>query len=165
MWLLKKLAPDFKTIADFKATALVYREFVQICHRLSFFNDHFVAIDGSRFKAVNSRSNNFTKAKIKIHIERHEKKIQKYLKEKESADRKYTQSSKQKIMRLETVISDFKEKITKLNDRLLELHNTKNQQISLIDPDARSMSTNRSGKGIMSSHLLILNITLLSLMK
>jgi hypothetical protein len=50
-------------------------------------------------------------------------------------------------MRLETVISDFKEKITKLNDRLQELQNTKDQQISLIDPDARSMSTNRSGKG------------------
>ena len=71
MWLLGRLAPDFKTIADFrknntKAITQVCREFVLICHKLNLFAESLVAIDGSKFKAVNNRNRNFTQAKIKL---------------------------------------------------------------------------------------------------
>ena len=73
MWLLGRLTPDFKTIADFrknntKAIQSVCREFVMICRKLDLFSDAFVAIDGSKFKAVNHRDLNFTRAKLKYRL-------------------------------------------------------------------------------------------------
>lgn len=70
MWLTGRLAPDFKTIADFrkdngKAIQLVCKQFVQLSRRMDLLNDDFVAVDGSKFKAVNNRDKNFTKAKMK----------------------------------------------------------------------------------------------------
>jgi len=83
MWLLERLAPDFKTIADFrknngKAIRKVCREFVLICRKLNLFADAFVAIDGSKFKAVNTRDKNFTKAKVKRRLEQIDQSIARY---------------------------------------------------------------------------------------
>jgi len=74
MWLTGRLAPDFKTIADFRkdngeAIRLVCREFVMLCKKLNLFANAFVAIDGSKFKAVNSRDRNFTRAKMKQRLD------------------------------------------------------------------------------------------------
>ena len=92
MWLTRRLAPDFKTIADFrkdngKAIRLVCREFVMLCRKLNLFTDAFVAIDGSKFKAVNNRDKNFTKAKLKGRLKQIDESIERYLGQLESADR------------------------------------------------------------------------------
>ena len=84
MWLTERLTPDFKTIADFrknngKAIVGVCREFVQLCRRLDLFSEAIVAIDGSKFKAVNDRDNNFTPAKMKLRQEQIDKSIARFL--------------------------------------------------------------------------------------
>jgi transposase len=83
MWLTGRLAPDFKTIADFRkdngeAIRLVCREFVMLCRKLSLFTEAFVAIDGSKFKAVNNRDKNFTRAKMKRRLAEVEASIERY---------------------------------------------------------------------------------------
>ena len=92
MWLTGRLAPDFKTIADFrkdngKAIQKVCREFVVLCRKLNLFKDAFVAIDGSKFKALNNRDRNFTKGKLKRRLEQVDESIARYLAEMESLDR------------------------------------------------------------------------------
>ncbi len=92
MWLTGRLAPDFKTIADFRkdngaAIRRVCREFVVLCRRLDLFSQAKVAIDGSKFKAVNNRDRNFTRAKVQWRIEQIEESIARYLSELDSADR------------------------------------------------------------------------------
>ncbi len=92
MWLLTRLRPDFKTIADFRkdqgaAIRRVCREFVLLCRRLNLFSDALVAIDGSKFKAVNNRDKNFTDRKLQARIEQLEARIARYLTELDRADR------------------------------------------------------------------------------
>ena len=92
MWLTGRLAPDFKTIADFRkdngdAIRLVCREFVMLCRKLQLFSEAFVAIDGSKFKAVNNRDRNFTKAKLKRRLQQIDESVERYLAEIASADR------------------------------------------------------------------------------
>jgi transposase len=84
MWLTGRLAPDFKTIADFRkdnpeAIRLVCREFVMLCKKLNLLSEKLVAIDGSKFKAVNSRDKNFTRAKMKRRLKDVESAIERYL--------------------------------------------------------------------------------------
>ncbi len=150
MWLVARLAPDFKTIADFcknntKAIRLVCREFVQICRKLDLFTDAFVAIDGSKFKAVNNRDKNYTQAKLKRRLDDIDKNINRYLEQIASADRQDDLAAKDKTERLETKIAKLKEEIKQLNDIEVQLQATPDKQISLTDPDARSMITRGTG--------------------
>ena len=92
MWLTGRLAPDFKTIADFRkgngiAVRLVCREFVMLSRKLGLFADTFVAIDGSKFKVVNTRDKNYSKAKMKRRLAQIDESIVRYLGQIESADR------------------------------------------------------------------------------
>src|SRR5210317_605251 len=101
MWLTGRLAPDFKTIADFRknngeAIRLVCREFVMLCRKLNLFADAFVAIDGSKFRAVNNRNRNFSKAKIRKRLEQIDASIERYLGEIASADRQEGEATKTK---------------------------------------------------------------------
>ncbi len=150
MWLLGRLAPDFKTIADFrkdntKAIISVCREFVLLCRKLDLFSEAFVAIDGSKFKAVNNRDLNFTRTKLKISLEVINTSIAKYLSQIESADRRDTSSAKLKKERLENKISRLKAEIQRLNTIKIVLEATPDKQISMTDPDARSMKSRGSG--------------------
>lgn len=154
MWLLGRLAPDFKTIADFrrnngKGIKKVCSEFVQICRKLDLFTDAFVAIDGSKFKGVNTRDKNFTKAKIKRRLEQIDTSISRYLGQMESADRRDDKASSHKIERLEVKIGKLNNEIKKLNDIETQLNGTPDKQVSLTDPDARSMSTSGKGSGVV----------------
>ena len=106
MWLAGRLAPDFKTIADFRknngeAIRLVCREFVMLCRKLNLFAEAFVAIDGSKFKAVNNRDRNFTKAKMKRRLQQIDASIERYLGQMASADRQEQGVAKDKTQRLE----------------------------------------------------------------
>ena len=154
MWLLGRLAPDFKTIADFRknngeSIRLVCREFVMLCRKLNLFADAFVAIDGSKFKAVNSRDRNYTKAKMQRRLQQIDESIERYLGQIASADRQETAASTGKAQRLEDKIQALKSEMSrlkKLEARMLELPD---QQVSLTDPDARSMATSGRGSGMV----------------
>ena len=150
MWLIGRLAPDFKTIADFrkynaKAIRLVCREFVMICRKLDLFSEAFVAVDGSKFKAVNNRDRNFTRAKLKRRLEDIDKSIDRYLAQIESADRLEASIAKSKTERLENKITKLKKEIERLNNIDIQLQATPDKQISLTDPDSRSMKSRGAG--------------------
>ena len=150
MWLLGRLAPDFKTIADFrknnaKAIRLVCREFVMICRKLNLFSEAFVVIDGSKFKAVNNRDRNYTRAKLKRRLEDIDKSIDRYLAQIESTDRQETSLANNKTERLENKISKLKKEIERLNKIEVQLQATPDKQISLTDPDSRSMKSRGAG--------------------
>jgi transposase len=154
MWLTERLAPDFKTIADFrkdngKAIQKVCREFVLICRKLELFADAFVAIDGSKFKAVNNRDRNFTKAKMKRRLQQIDESIARYLSQMASADRQDTQTSKQQSERLQDKITKLKKEVKRLTVLEKDMLSKPDQQISLTDPDARSMATSGRGTGMV----------------
>lgn len=150
MWLLGRLAPDFKTIADFrknnpKGIRLVCRDFVLICRKLDLFKDAFIAIDGSKFKAVNSRGRNYTRKKLKNRFAQIDKSIDKYLKQIISADRLEATIAKVKTEQLEHKINKLKKEVKQLNKIEAQLEASPDKQISLTDPDARAMRSHTAG--------------------
>ena len=155
MWLLGRLAPDFKTIADFRkdntqAIKRVCREFVLICRKLNLFTESLVAIDGSKFKAVNNRNRNFTQAKIKLRLKQIDESIARYLGQIATEDRVELATSKNKVERLETKIVKLRKEVEQLNKIQAQLKEVPDKQISLTDPDARSMATSGRGTGLVA---------------
>jgi len=154
MWLTGRLAPDFKTIADFRkdngeAIRLVCREFVVLCRKLNLFSNAFVAIDGAKFKAVNTRDKNFTKAKLKRRLAQIDESIERYLHQIASADRHDTEVAANKSARLKDKISALEKEMDRLKKFEVRLLGEPDQQISLTDPDARSMATSGRGTGMV----------------
>lgn len=150
MWLTGRLAPDFKTIADFRkdngeAIRLVCREFVLLCRKLELFAEAFVAIDGSKFKAVNNRDKNFTRAKLRRRIEEVDQSIDRYLEQVASADHAERGTAQAKTQRLQDKITAMKAEMARLKKLEVRLRESPDQQISLTDPDARSMKCRGSG--------------------
>ena len=155
MWLTERLAPDHKTIADFrkdngKAIRRVCREFVVLCRRLDLFADAFVAIDGSKFKAVNNRDRNFTAAKMKRRMAQIEESVERYLQQLDSADRQEPSLARTtKMDHLQDKIAILKQQMERLEKLEVKRLEAPDQQISLTDPDARSMATSGRGSGIV----------------
>ena len=154
MWLTGRLAPDFKTIADFRkdngeAIRLVCREFVMLCRKLNLFAHAFVAIDGAKFKAVNTRDKNFTKAKLKRRLQQIDESIDRYLNQIASADRQESEVPTNKSQRLQDKISALEKEMDRLKKLEVRLLAEPDQQISLTDPDARSMATSGRGTGMV----------------
>jgi len=154
IWLTGHLAPDFKTIADFrkdngKAIREVCRTFVVLCRKLDLLSEASVAIDGSKFKAVNARDKNFTEAKMKRRLERIEESIARYLAQLETADRRGDAVPAAKIARFKDKIVKLNEEIARLGAINTEMMTSKDKQISLTDPDARSMATSGKDTGIV----------------
>jgi len=150
MWLIERLAPDFKTIADFRknngpAIRLVCREFILLCKKLNLFADAFVAIDGSKFKAVNHRDQNFTKAKMQRRLQQIDESIARYLSQIASADRHEAAAATAKTQRLEDKITALKTEMARLKKLEVQMLQTPDQQLSLTDPDARAMKTRGHG--------------------
>ena len=152
MWLTGRLAPDFKTIADFrkdngKPIREVARMFVALCRELNLLSTASVAIDGSKFKAVNALDKNFTEAKMKRRLERIDESIARYMAQLETADRQTAQGGdvpEAKVKRLNDKMVKLKEEVVRLNAINDQLQKSEDKQVSLTDPDARSMAT--SGK-------------------
>lgn len=160
IWLTGQLAPDFKTIADFrkdngKAIREVCREFVALCRKLDLFSEASVAIDGSKFKAVNARDKNFTEAKMRRRFERIDESIARYLSQLETADRHGDAVPGAKVERLKCKIEKLKDAIVRLNAINVEMMKSKDKQISLFDPDARSMATSGKDTGIVGYNVQI----------
>jgi transposase len=154
IWLTGQLAPDFKTIADFrkdngKAIREVCREFVALCHKLGLLSAASVAIDGSKFKAVNARDKNFTEAKMKRRLERIEESIARYIAQLETADRRGDAVPEAKVAHFKDKIVRLNEEIARLGAIKAEMMKSKDKQISLTDPDARSMATSGRDTGIV----------------
>lgn len=154
IWLTGRLMPDFKTIADFRrnngeAIRRVCREFIILCRRIDLFSEASVAIDGSKFKAVNTRDRNFTRAKMKRRLEQIDQSIERYLSQLESADRQGATVPEAKITRLTEKIATLKQEVKRLNALEAEMLETEDKQISLTDPDARSMATSGRGSGMV----------------
>ena len=157
MWLTGRLAPDFKTIADFrkdngKPIREVARMFVALCRELNLLSAASVAIDGSKFKAVNARDKNFTEAKMKRRLERIDESIARYMAQLETADRQAAGGAdvpEAKVKRLNDKIVKLKEEVVRLNTINDQLQNSEDKQVSLTDPDARSMATSGKDTGIV----------------
>jgi transposase len=150
MWLTGRLMPDFKTIASFrkdngKAIRGVCRQFVVLCQQLGLFSEALVAIDGSKFKAVNNRDRNFTSAKLQRRMEEIESSINRYLAALDTADRQEPSVAQAKTVRLQDKITALKAQMQALKEFEVRLNETADKQISLTDPDARSMKTRGTG--------------------
>ena len=155
MWLLGRLVPDHKTIADFRkdngrAIRKVCARFIELCRRAGLLAEASVAIDGSKFKAVNNRDRNFTRAKMQRRLGQIEESITRYLHQMDSADRQEPSPA------IESKVARLTEKIAKLKDEMQRLKGldermmaAPDKQISLTDPDARSMATSGRGSGVV----------------
>jgi transposase len=171
MWLLRRLSPDHKTIADFrkdngKALRKVCARFVELCREMGLLAKASVAIDGSKFKAVNNRDKNFTQAKVERRRKQLEESVARYLAQLDTAD---LQEPSETITLTKTRL---KEKLAKLDEEMKRLAAIEKQmlaspdrQISLTDPDSRSMATSGRGSGVVgynvqtavdtSNHLIV----------
>ena len=161
MWLLGRLAPDHKTIADFRkdngrAIRQACARFVELCRTMGLLTEASVAIDGSKFKAVNNRDKNFTRAKMERRMAQIEESVARYLQQLDTADRQEPSEA------LKTKTSRLKEKIAKLREQMRRLAGlqaimlaTPDQQISLTDPDARSMATSGRGSGVVGYNVQV----------
>ena len=144
MWLLNGLRPDHKTIARFrqnnpKALKNVFRDFVRLCVGLGLYGKELIAIDGSKFKAWNSKDRNYTKGKIQDRIRRAEEKIAAYWEELEQAD-KGTEAEDQ-VRTIEAAILTLEERKAELEGYLEQVTCGEETQVSLTDPDSRLMKT------------------------
>jgi len=154
IWLTGRLAPDFKTIADFRrdngpAIRKVSAQFVELCREIGLFNQSRVVIDGSKFKAVNNRDRNFTPRKLKARQEQLEQSVARYLVELDRADRDPSLVPEGRVEHLKEKIATVRKQMRKLKRVGEELARAPDQQVSLTDPDARSMATSGRGTGIV----------------
>jgi transposase len=148
MWLIKKLTPDFKTIADFRkdnkeAIKRVCREFTLLSKHLDLFGGELVAIDSSKFRAVNCKKRNFNQAKLEKRIREIEESIEGYFKELEANDNKEGSIEAIKAEELKAKIRWLKEKGEEYRALLNRLIDSGEIQISLTDPDSRAMMNNQ----------------------
>jgi len=161
MWLTGRLAPDHKTIADFRkdngrAIRQVCARFVALCRAMGLLTQASVAIDGSKFKAVNNRDRNFTRAKMERRMAQIEESVARYLQQLDSADRQEpSEALKTKTSRLKEKIAKLKEQMQRLEKLRVQMLAAPDQQISLTDPDARSMATSGRGSGVVGYNVQV----------
>ena len=154
IWLTGRLTPDFKTIAEFRrdngsAIRAVCSQFVALCRRLDLLTHAVVAIDGSKFKAVNNRDKNYTVSKVKKRMEQVDASIARYLAELDRADREEDDIAEAKANRLKEKITGLRNQMQFLKGMERRVENAPDHQVSLTDPDARSMATSGKGTGIV----------------
>jgi transposase len=160
MWLTGRLVPDHKTIADFRkdsgpAIKKVCAQFVALCRKMGLLAKASVAIDGSKFKAVNSRDNNFTKAKMDRRLAQIEESVARYLSQLDTSDRQTTageapsEALAATTTRLKEKLAKLKEEVERLKLIKKQMLATPDQQVSFTDPDSRSMATSGRGSGMV----------------
>ena len=161
MWLLGRLIPDHKTIADFRkdngsALRKVCARFIELCRRMGLLTTASVAIDGSKFKAVNNRDKNFTRAKVERRRAQLEESVARYLSQLDTADRQEpTEGLAMKAARLKEKLAKLKEEMGKLAAYEKQMLASPDQQVSLTDPDSRSMATSGRGSGVVGYNVQV----------
>ena len=154
MWLTGRLAPDHKTIANFRrdhgpAIQAGCAQFIVLCREIGLFAVRIAAIDGSKFKAVNTRDRNFTATKLKKRIEQVEAHIAGYLQELDTADRQEGEGPQARSVRLKDKIALLRRQMQGLRTMEAQVEAAPDGQVSLTDPDARAMATSGRGSGIV----------------
>ena len=146
MWLMGKLSPDHKTIADFRkdnrqAFKEMFKAFCLLCRELELFGGELVAIDGSKFKAVNSSKRNFTQTKVQEYLAEMETRLEAYLKELDQADQVEapTVPPRRSAAELQAKIERLKTRQVKYQGYLKQMEESGQSQLSLTDPDSRAM--------------------------
>lgn len=173
MWLLRKLTPDFKTIADFRKDnkepmRLVFRQFSELCRDWGLFGKDIVATDGTKVRASNSKRNNYTAKKVERHLSYLEDKISSYLKELDEND-----SSEAAVPKLprEAIEKKLKElEARKANYQALAEEIKNNGEVSTVDPDARLMGVHNNGVDVCynvqavvdSKHSLVVEVEVIN---
>jgi transposase len=161
MWLTGRLVPDHKTIADFRkdngrAIRQVCARFIVLCRTMGLLTGASIAIDGSKFKAVNNRDKNFTRAKMDRRMEQIEESVARYLQQLDTADRQEpSEALKTKTERLKDKIAKLKEQLQHLGKLRVQMLAAPDQQISLTDPDSRSMATSGRGSGVVGYNVQV----------
>jgi transposase len=153
-----RLMPDFTTIADFrkdngKAIRGVCREFIVLCRSLTLFSEAIVAIDGSKFKAVNNRDKNFTDRKLKARMRQLEESIARYLTELDRADREPTLVTEARVDHVKSKVATVNAQMQRLKHIGEQMAQSPDGQVSLTDPDARSMTTSGRGTGMVGHNV------------
>src|SRR5713226_1901417 len=161
MWLMCRLVPDHKTIADFRknngpAIKQVCVQFIELCRQMGLLTNPSVAIDGSKFKAVNNRDKNFTRGKVERRRAQLEESVARYLAQLDTADRQEPSEE------LAAKTAHLREKLVKLQSEMQRLAAMEklmlaspDQQISLTDPDSRSMATSGRGSGVVGYNVQV----------
>ncbi len=161
MWLTGRLIPDHKTIADFRKDSgpgikQVCVQFIELCRLMGLLTQTSVAIDGSKFKAVNTRDKNFTRNKVERRRAQLEKSVARYLAQLDTADRQEPSEE------LAAKTAHLKEKLVKVEREMQRLAAMErlmlaspDQQISLTDPDSRSMATSGRGSGVVGYNVQV----------
>jgi len=149
IWLLKKLKPDFKTIADFrkdskKALKIVFRNFSKLCDQWELFGKELVAIDGSKFRACNSKRNNYNRKKLERNIKYIDEKVAKYMQELDDGDLVETCDKKPTAQEIEKRVQELKNRKKKYETYQKQLDTNEKNEISTTDPDARLMCNNNN---------------------
>jgi transposase len=161
MWLLGRLVPDHKTVADFRkdnspAIRKVCARFVELCREMGLLANASVAIDGSKFKAVNNRDKNFTRAKVERRRAQLEESVARYLSQLDTADRQPpSETLAAKTTRLKEKLARVKEEMARLKGLEARMLAAPDQQISLTDPDSRSMATSGRGSGVVGYNVQV----------
>jgi transposase len=161
MWLTGRLVPDHKTIADFrkdncKAIRQVCARFVDLCRQMGLLATASVAIDGSKFKAVNNRDKNFTRGKVERRRAQLEESVARYLDQLDTADRhEPTEALAAKTERLKEKLARLREEMVKLATIEAQMLASPDQQVSLTDPDSRSMATSGRGSGVVGYNVQV----------
>jgi hypothetical protein len=161
MWLLGRLVPDDKVIADFRkdngpAIRKVCARFVELCRKMGLLTTARVAIDGSKFKAVNNRDKNFTRGKVVRRRAPLEKSVARYLSQLDTADRQEpSEALAAKTVHLKEKLGKIKDEMAKLAALEKRMLSSPDQQISLTDPDSRSMATSGRGSGVVGYNVQV----------
>jgi transposase len=147
IWLLRKLKPDYKTIADFRkdnksALKAVFREFNKLCDDWELFGKELVAIDGSKFRACNSKRNNYSEKKLERHIKYIDEKVEKYMQELDEWDDLEADDRKPTADEIKERIKELRERKQEYEGYKEQLKETGAKEISTTDPDARLMCNN-----------------------
>jgi len=154
MWLTGKLAPDHKTIANFRkdngpAIQAAGAHFIVLCRQIGLFTQAVAAVDGSKFKAVNTRDKNFTPVKLKKRIEQVADHIAGYLRDLDTADRQEGEAVEARSAKLKDKIETLRAQMQMLQAMEGQVAASHDGQVSLTDPDARAMATTGRGSGIV----------------
>jgi transposase len=161
MWLTGRLAPDHKTIADFRkdngpAIRKVCAQFVALCREMGLLTSASVAIDGSKFKAVNNRDKNFTRAKMERRLAQIEESVARYLSQLDTADlQEPSEALVAKTAHLKEKLAKLATEVERLKVIEKEMLASPDQQISLTDPDSRSMATSGRGSGVVGYNVQV----------
>ncbi len=161
IWLLGRLVPDDKVIADFRkdngpAIKKVCARFVELCREMGLLAKASVAIDGSKFKAVNNRDRNFTKGKVERRRQQLEESVARYLSQLDTADHQIpTVALAIKTEHLKQKLAKIKDELKKLAAHEKRMLASPDEQISLTDPDSRSMATSGRGSGVVGYNVQV----------